>query len=85
MAAYEAGGKTFVVMANEGDFREDDADRSAASNFGGAGSLANLRVSNPDSSTGDLYAAGARSCQRPWRSGCARYACKGMRGLKFGA
>jgi DNA-binding beta-propeller fold protein YncE len=61
MAAYEAAGKTFVVMANEGDFREDDGDRSAASSFGAAAPLNALRVSNTDSSTGDLYAAGARS------------------------
>jgi len=61
MAAYEAKGKTYVVMANEGDFREDDGDRTAASSFGGSGLLANLRVSNTDSSVGNLYAAGARS------------------------
>lgn len=61
IAAYEAGGKTLVVMANEGDFREDDADRSAASSFGATSPLNALRVSNTDSSTGDLYAAGARS------------------------
>jgi DNA-binding beta-propeller fold protein YncE len=61
IAAFEANGKTFLVMANEGDFREDDGDRSAASNLGATGVLANLRVSNTDSSAGDLYAAGARS------------------------
>jgi PEP-CTERM motif len=48
-------------MANEGDFREDDADRSPASSVGATGNLANLRISNTDSSAGDLYAAGARS------------------------
>ncbi|MEY4428412.1 MAG: hypothetical protein RLZZ182_1101, partial [Pseudomonadota bacterium] len=36
-------------------------DRSAASSFGGTGELAALRVSNTDSSTGNLFAAGARS------------------------
>lgn len=61
MAAYQAAGKTFIVMANEGDFREDDGDRSNASTFGATGDLANLRVSNTDSSVGNLYAAGARS------------------------
>jgi DNA-binding beta-propeller fold protein YncE len=63
MAAYQAGGNTFVVMANEGDFREDDGDRSSASStgIGAAGDLANLRVSNTDSSPGNLFAAGARS------------------------
>lgn len=61
MASFSHGSKTYVVMANEGDFREDDADRSAASSLGATGVLANLRVSNTDSSPGNLYAAGARS------------------------
>ena len=61
IAAYEANGATYLVMANEGDFREDDADRSAASALGAAAPLNNLRVSNTDSSTGSLFAAGARS------------------------
>ena len=56
-------GRTYLVLANEGDFREDNADRSAA---GGAPYLAlapldRLRISNVDSSPGNLYAAGARS------------------------
>ncbi len=61
MATFRAGGKTYVVMANEGDFREDDGDRSAASSLGVSGDLRNLRVANDLSSSGDLYAAGARS------------------------
>jgi hypothetical protein len=61
MTAYEANGQTYVVMANEGDYREDDADRSAASNLGAAAPLNNLRVSNTDASSGNLIAAGARS------------------------
>jgi DNA-binding beta-propeller fold protein YncE len=63
IAAYEAGGQTFLVTANEGDFREDDGDRSAASSsgIGATGTLANLRVSNTDSSSTSLFAAGARS------------------------
>ena len=66
IAAYQAGagvGQTYLVMANEGDFREDDADRSAAgsSPLNAAAPLNNLRISNTDSSVGDLYAAGARS------------------------
>jgi DNA-binding beta-propeller fold protein YncE len=61
IAAYEANGATYLVMANEGDFREDDGDRSAASTLGAAAPLNNLRVSNTDSSPGNLYAAGARS------------------------
>ncbi|HEY9192970.1 MAG TPA: PEP-CTERM sorting domain-containing protein, partial [Methyloversatilis sp.] len=61
LATYEKGGQTYILMANEGDFREDDGDRSAASTLGATGTLANLRVSNTDSSPGDLYAAGGRS------------------------
>jgi DNA-binding beta-propeller fold protein YncE len=61
IATYEWKGKTYLVMANEGDFREDNADRSAASAFGGVSPLDRLRVSNRDSSVGNLFAAGARS------------------------
>ena len=63
MATYETGGKTFVLMANEGDFREDDGDRSTAGSAGlnAASPLNNLRVSNTDSSAGNLFAAGGRS------------------------
>lgn len=61
IAVYERDGKTYLVMANEGDFREDDGDRSAASTLGAVAPLNALRISNTDSSPGDLYAAGARS------------------------
>ncbi len=61
MATYERNGQTFIVMANEGDFREDDADRSTAGSLGAISPLNNLRISNTDSSAGNLYAAGARS------------------------
>lgn len=64
MVAYERNGQTYLVMANEGDFREDDADRSAASSVDPSLNgtlLSNLRESNTDSSAGNLYAAGARS------------------------
>jgi len=61
IAAYESNGSTFLVTANEGDFREDDGDRSNASTVGGTGDLADLRISNTDSSTGNLFAAGGRS------------------------
>lgn len=64
IATYSRGGQTFLVMANEGDFREDDADRSAASSVDPSLSgtlLSNLRVSNTDSSASALYAAGTRS------------------------
>ena len=63
VASYKWRGGTYLVMANEGDFREDNNDRSAA---GGApyfapAPLDRLRISNRDSSPGNLYAAGARS------------------------
>jgi DNA-binding beta-propeller fold protein YncE len=61
VAAYTWRGATYLVMANEGDFREDDGDRVAASALGAAAPLGSLRVSTTDSSPGDLYAAGARS------------------------
>lgn len=61
VAVYERRGITYLVMANEGDFREDDGDRSAASTLGAVTPLNNLRVSNTDSSPGILFAAGARS------------------------
>jgi hypothetical protein len=61
VATYEWNGETLLVMANEGDFREDNNDRSAASTFGGVNPLDRLRVSNRDSSVGNLFAAGARS------------------------
>jgi DNA-binding beta-propeller fold protein YncE len=61
IATYEWRGKTYLAMANEGDFREDDGDRSAASGLGAVAPLANLRISNTDSSTGNLFSAGARS------------------------
>jgi len=63
IATHKWHGETYLVMANEGDFREDDGDRSAASStgIGAVAPLNNLRVSNTDSSSGNLYAAGARS------------------------
>lgn len=61
IAAYEWKDKTYLVMANEGDFREDDKDRTAASSFGAVAPLDKLRVSNADSMAGNLYSAGARS------------------------
>ena len=62
LATYEAGGKTFIVLANEGDYREDDGDRSRGSNFGLAAPANNVRVSNVDSTVGGVvYTAGARS------------------------
>jgi len=61
VATYNWHGATYLVMANEGDFREDNADRVAASTLGAVAPLDRLRVSKPDSSPGNLFAAGARS------------------------
>ncbi len=61
VALYETQGKTYVLMANEGDFREDDADRSAAGGLGALTPLNNLRVLNTESSAGTLFATGGRS------------------------
>ncbi|MFY7865990.1 choice-of-anchor I family protein [Roseateles sp.] len=56
IASFDRKGKTYYVIANEGDFREDDVDRKAA---GGSGLESRLRISGVD--TDALYAAGARS------------------------
>ena len=61
IGAYEVNGATFLVTANEGDFREDDGDRANASTVGATGDLANLRITNTDSSSGSLFVRGARS------------------------
>ena len=59
IATYKWRGETYLVMANEGDFREDNVDRVAA---GGTSPLDRLRVVKElkDSGSG-LFAAGARS------------------------
>lgn len=62
IASFEKDGKVFLVMANEGDFREDDADRSTGGTFGRSAPLNTLRILNTDSATdGDIFTAGARS------------------------
>ena len=63
VVSYKVRGQTYLVLANEGDFREDNVDRSAAGSapFLAAARLDRLRISNRDSSPGNLYAAGARS------------------------
>src|SRR5688572_18623724 len=63
VASYQWRGRTYLVVANEGDFREDNADRSPAGGapYFDAAPLDRLRISNRDSSPGNLYAAGARS------------------------
>ncbi|MFA7349586.1 MAG: choice-of-anchor I family protein [Methylotenera sp.] len=62
MAAYEANGQTFIVMANEGDTREDDGDKARASTISGtATDIKRLNISTTDSATGSLVTFGARS------------------------
>ena len=63
VASYQYRGRTYVVLANEGDFREDNADRSAAGSapYFALAPLDRLRISNVDSSPVNLYAAGGRS------------------------
>lgn len=53
IAAYSVGGRTYTVMANEGDFREDNADRTTV---GGSGVESRLRVVRDGG-----FAAGTRS------------------------
>ncbi len=63
IASYKWRGRTYLVLANEGDFREDNNDRAAAGGppYLAAAPLDRLRISNRDSSPGKLFAAGARS------------------------
>jgi DNA-binding beta-propeller fold protein YncE len=65
VASYKWRGSTYLVLANEGDFREDNVDRSVAGNapYNALAPLDRLRISNKDSTSMplDLYAAGARS------------------------
>lgn len=61
IVAYDAQGKTYLVMANEGDTREDDGDKARASTIGVGGDLKELNISTVDSTPGDLITFGARS------------------------
>ena len=63
VASYKWRGQTYLLLANEGDFREDNVDRATAGNapYSAAAPLDRLRISNTDSSPGNLFAAGARS------------------------
>jgi len=63
IAAYQTGGMTYLVMANEGDTREDEADKKRAKDVVGGlpDELKRLNVSTTDSSAGNLVTFGARS------------------------
>lgn len=66
IAMYSAGGQTYMVMANEGDTREDDGDKKrvkdvAALKSSSPADLQRLNISVPDSSAGNLVTFGARS------------------------
>ncbi|OYW36866.1 MAG: PEP-CTERM sorting domain-containing protein [Hydrogenophilales bacterium 12-61-10] len=64
IAAYDVGGVTYTVMANEGDTREDDGDKERLKDVVGVtgpADLGQLNISTTDSTTGDLYTFGARS------------------------
>ncbi len=63
VASYKWQGKTYLVLANEGDFREDNVDRVTAGNppFSAVNPLNRLRIAVPPSTPGNLFAAGARS------------------------
>jgi hypothetical protein len=62
VASYEFAGKTYLVMANEGDTREDDGDKVRASTIPGSPKdLERLNVSKTDSAPGSLVTFGGRS------------------------
>ncbi|MCH8178802.1 MAG: choice-of-anchor I family protein [Proteobacteria bacterium] len=66
IAVYGANGQTYMVMANEGDTREDEADKARVSAVtalknSSPAELQRLNISVPDSSAGNLVTFGARS------------------------
>lgn len=62
IAVFETGKKTYLIMANEGDTREDDADKVRASTLPGTPKdLERLNVSKTDSTPGSLVSFGGRS------------------------
>jgi len=61
IAAYESAGKTYLVTANEGDTREDEADKARASTLAGTpNDLKRLNISTTDSTPGNLVTFGTR-------------------------
>lgn len=63
VASYQYRGKTFLVMANEGDTREDEVDKARGSKVSGTpNDLKRLNISLPDSPNGsELVTFGGRS------------------------
>ena len=61
LATYQYRGKTYIVMANEGDTREDDGDKSRAGDLTDLTDLKRLNISLPDSSSSELVTFGGRS------------------------
>lgn len=62
VVAYRANdGRDYLVMANEGDARNDESDETRASALGVGGERARLTVSKIDSTAENLVAFGARS------------------------
>ncbi|MFL9609287.1 choice-of-anchor I family protein [Methylobacillus sp. Pita2] len=58
IAAYEANGQIFIVLANEGDTREDEVDKQR---LGGNGDANRLNIAVPDTTSDDVVTFGARS------------------------
>lgn len=62
IATYQYRGKTYLVMANEGDTREDEADKGRASTLADTpADLKRLNVSLTESTPGNLVTFGGRS------------------------
>lgn len=64
IATYQVGGQTLLVMANEGDTREDDGDKARAKDTALTGydaDLKQLNISTTDSTNSQLVTFGARS------------------------
>jgi DNA-binding beta-propeller fold protein YncE len=62
IVAYEVGGQAYLVMANEGDAREDDGDVGRAGTlFGTAAPLDRINVIKDLSNASDLVSMGGRS------------------------
>jgi hypothetical protein len=64
VAVHRFRGETYLVMANEGDTREDDGDKKRVKDSGLSGvpaDLAQLNISTVDSTATDLHTFGGRS------------------------